>query len=132
MPKRKQPSPKPSAKKADYTPRQEDKNLVRSHFKRRNQSRRAPKVNVSHEPPRPTVIIPEHPELCVGSIQLTETFGTVEADFANKQLMMLINATHSDSEHPFDQETVNAALAAVNGINPADEIEAMLVRGFSP
>lgn len=126
MPKRKQPSSRPPAKKDDYTPTPEDKRLVLSHLDRRQQSRRAPKVSVDHEPPKPAEITPKHPDLSVGSIQLTEAFGTVESSFANKQLTMLINATHGDREQPIDQETVNAALAAVNGIDPGDEIEAML------
>jgi hypothetical protein len=55
-----------------------------------------------------------------------DAFGTRSSDFANKMAERLFNGVRrARAEHPTEQE-VNAALAAVDGLRPRDELEAML------
>ncbi|MGI9508663.1 MAG: hypothetical protein ACR2QJ_04855 [Geminicoccaceae bacterium] len=126
MPKHKTPLPKLTAPTKEYTPTPRDKRLAQAQLERRDRSRRAPKLELRHKPGKPIDIKPDHPDPKIGSLGLFEAFGTVETAFAIRQLMTLINATQVDHSKPVDQDVVNAGLAAINGINPDDEIEAML------
>jgi hypothetical protein len=60
--------------------------------------------------------------------RLEQTFGTDETAFAEHLLNQLVEAIHIiDKDPAVTERTVNAALAAVHGIGPRDEAEAMLV-----
>lgn len=126
MPKQKQRSSKPAVPSEAYTPTPDDRRLAERQLKRIRRSRRAPKVDLTHEVGKPIEIRPGHPDPKIGNIGLYDAFGTTEAAFAIQQLLALINATHADQAIPVEQDVVNAGLAAISGINPADEIEAML------
>src|SRR5829696_1113809 len=59
-------------------------------------------------------------------MHLLDAFGTVSRAFAEESLLDLVNAVRSrGSKSPTEQE-INAALAAVDGVRPRDETEAML------
>ena len=126
MPKRKPPSSKSSAPAKAYTPTANDKRVAEAQLERRKHSWRAPKVKLEHKPGRPIDIRPDHPDPDVGSLGLLEAFGTQETAFAIRQLLLLINANHADPSKPVDRDVVNAGLAALAGIKPDDETEAML------
>ncbi|EWY35778.1 hypothetical protein N825_34345 [Skermanella stibiiresistens SB22] len=54
-------------------------------------------------------------------------FGTTSAELAERLINQIINTTHlQSSNEPVAAENLNAALAAVTGIAPRDEAEAML------
>jgi len=53
-------------------------------------------------------------------------FGVKEGVLANHLLFQLINIARNNSGAPPDQDAINAAIAAVHGIAPQDEAEAML------
>jgi len=85
-------------------------------------------VTVHHEPPDPAQIEPDHPDKTLWLDKLNASMGTTEWRFANKLLSELLNAACAGSTaQPVSQEDVNAALAAMHGIGPKDEAEAMLV-----
>jgi hypothetical protein len=58
-------------------------------------------------------------------VQLEQAFGTVEPAFAELLLNQLIEAIRTSGE-PITETTINGALAAVQGIGPRDETDAML------
>ena len=67
-----------------------------------------------------------HPE--VASFRVMNAFGITSADLANCLVNQIFNTTHlRPSDEPVSMDNVNAALAAVTGIAPRDEAEAMLV-----
>jgi hypothetical protein len=60
--------------------------------------------------------------------RVMNAFGTTSTDLAERLMMQIITATHlQSSNEPVSAENLNAALAAVTGIAPRDEAEAMLV-----
>jgi hypothetical protein len=59
------------------------------------------------------------------SAQLTDAFGTTSQEFAHLSLMQMMNALGSRGASP-SPEIVNAVVAAVDGVRPNTEIEAML------
>jgi len=109
-----------------YEPTDGERQLVKQHLDRRRQSARAPRVKLKHQPPEPVEIEPDHPEHRVGNVALHEAFGTAEAAFVQQQLVQLIDATHGDTDAPVSEGAVNGALAAIKGIDPKDEVEAMV------
>ena len=59
--------------------------------------------------------------------RLMNAFGITSIDLAERLMTQIINATHlQSSNEPISAENLNAALAAVTGIAPRDEAEAML------
>jgi hypothetical protein len=68
---------------------------------------------------------PHHADTRGWIIRLCDAFGTSSDDFAIIQLNALMNAL-KPREGDIDSETVNAVLAAVDGVRPKDEIEGML------
>jgi diadenosine tetraphosphate (Ap4A) HIT family hydrolase len=73
-----------------------------------------------------TNVTPSHSDLNGFSYRTLDTFGTRSAEFANAELRRLIKALGPNSRTVADEETLNAALAVVDGIKPENEIEAML------
>jgi hypothetical protein len=63
----------------------------------------------------------------VAGARLMNAFGITNLDLAERLTAQIINTTHlASSTEPVSAETLNAALAAVTGIGPRDEAEAML------
>ena len=126
MPKRKTEQPRAALPSKPYEPTDADRQVVRSHLDRRRQSRQAPKVKVDHKPSKPVQIEPDHPDPVVGGTALSEAFASVEMNFVNQQLGDLINVLQSQQSKPISEAALNGALATINGIGPADEVEAMI------
>lgn len=126
MTKQKQAVSKTSAPKGDYTPTPEDKALVRRHRERRKRSGQVPKVRIDHQASGPAKLEVDHRDGFVGATALSEAFGTAEWAFASDQLNKLVNAIHTDRSAALSEAAVNGALAALSGIEPEDEVEALL------
>src|SRR4030095_2918638 len=59
--------------------------------------------------------------------RLMNALGITNFDLAKRLMMQIMTATHLQSSNdPVSAENLNAALAAVTGIGPRDEAEAML------
>jgi len=67
-----------------------------------------------------------HSDLTGWRAQLRETFGTGSQDFALKQLIYVADAVGAKPGEKPTEGRINSALAAISGIGPKDEIEAML------
>jgi hypothetical protein len=101
--------------------------LVTRQRQRRDRQSPAPTVTVQHKPPRPVKIDADHSDKSLWSHKLKASMGTTEWSFANKILRELINSACAGSNSkPLAEEDVNAAVAAMHGIAPRDEAEAML------
>jgi hypothetical protein len=71
-------------------------------------------------------ISPPHSDDAGFAARLLDTFGTESSDFANRAMGRLGVVMRSKGSALPTQTEFNAALAAFDGIRPADEIEAML------
>ena len=100
--------------------------LVRQ-AERRDRQSPAPTVRVQHKPPGPAQIDPNHADAGLSKAKLQAAMGTTELPFANKLLGELLNAAcRGSTAQPLVADDVNAVLAAMHGIAPNDEAEAML------
>ena len=109
-----------------YRPSEAEAELAREHLKRREARTRAPRVKVIAKRNRQVDIDPDHPSPVMWQVGLERALGTVEAAFANQLLGQLINATSHQPATGADEKALNGALAAMHGIAPRDETEAML------
>src|SRR5215207_1226197 len=70
-------------------------------------------------------ITPAHADGEGWSCQLQSAFGSPSKEFVHSTMASLLNVIRPAGK-PLDQDTVNAALALVNGVKPRDETEALL------
>jgi hypothetical protein len=70
-------------------------------------------------------IKPEHPDEAIGVFALMRSIGTTDLDFFDGLMLQLVNASASRGES-VSEKTVNFMLSVVKGIEPRDQIEAML------
>ena len=57
---------------------------------------------------------------------LLDTFGTTSGDFVNLALAQVLDAMRARGKSAPDAMTINAAIAIVSGVEPANEVEALL------
>lgn len=100
--------------------------MLRAFQERRRARPPAPRIKVEQRGPNDVGITVGHPDEAIGRVALRAAFGTVDAEFAQSMLANVVNATRTDRSAPVREADVNALLAAVAGIAPADEAEAML------
>ncbi len=90
---------------------------------RRKERKPAPRMKVT-EKKGVSQILPDHPDPAVGLILLMEALGTVDLDFLNGLLGQLANA--GTQGRVVDERGLNFMLAVVKGVEPNDQVEAML------
>lgn len=111
---------------AAYTPTPVEHEQIRKLLERRASRAPAPRIKLQQSRSKAVQIEPDHPNPGIWTATLHEAFGTSDFSFADGLLGQLLNVTHHDREAPLKATTINAALAAVSGIGPRDETEAML------
>jgi hypothetical protein len=120
-------NPPAAPAKPGYTRTPAELDLVARQRRRRERETPAPTVTVQHQPPSPAKIAADHSDKSLWLAKLNASMGTTEWPFANKILFELINtACAGSNSQPVAEDDVNAALAAMHGIAPKDEAEAML------
>ena len=68
-------------------------------------------------------INPDHPDDTIGTLVLMQACGTADFDFFDGLTLQLVNASKGQGS---TEKAVNFMLAVIKGIEPRDEIEAML------
>lgn len=116
--KTKQPSkPTAQADEAEYKPTPAEAEALKAYLAAwRN---RAPRIKVTSKG-----VAPDHPNLGVAQIALMKAIGTTAADFYSGLIRQLVNVG-SPGKEP-DEAGTNFMLSIVKGIEPRDQIEAML------
>jgi hypothetical protein len=111
------------AGKPKYQPTPSDLSALEAHVTRRKAAKPAPRLKVSK---REGVlrVSQEHPDQTLGQFLLMEALGTTDPDFVNGLLKQLVNAGTDGRE--IDEAEVNFMLSVVKGIEPKDQIEALL------
>jgi hypothetical protein len=100
---------------------------IRALAKRKKARRRAPRFTVHQQEGGPTQVAPAGVHADAATARMMNVFGITSTDLAERLMMQIVAATHlQSSNEPVSAETLNAALAAVTGIGPRDEAEAML------
>jgi hypothetical protein len=100
---------------------------IRALAKRKKARRRAPRFTVDQQDGGPTQIAPAGVHADAAAARVMNAFGITSTDLAECLISQIVTATHlRASNEPVAEGTLNAAVAAVTGIAPRDEAEAML------
>jgi hypothetical protein len=83
---------------------------------------RGPRLKVSIEGDA-AKINPDHPDAAIGTLALMRAIGTADLDFFDGLMLQLVNASKGQGS---PEKTVNFMLSVVKGIEPRDQVEAML------
>lgn len=106
-----------------YEPTSREQAAVEAHRARARSARPAPRMKVDTQDGISRVE-PDHPDLATGCTLLMEAAGTCDPDFFKALLAQLSNA--STLKGAADEEGLNFMLSVVKGIEPQDQMEAML------
>ena len=119
--------PAPAEGKPDYVPSPPEVEALNGYFARRRARPRAPRIKLNGRPPQAQTVAPDHPDPLVWRALFKAALGTTEDAFAEHLLCQLLVALQRGKEALPAEATINGALAALHGIAPRDEVEAMLV-----
>ena len=84
----------------------------------------APSVKVEVTGKNEVDIRVDHPDRAIGGVALMQALGTTDPDFYNGLLSQLVNASRDAGSW---ERGANFMLSVIKGIEPRDQIEAMLV-----
>jgi hypothetical protein len=108
-----------------YQPTAQELEAAKALLARRAARTPVPRVKLEPLPGGGAYIGPDHPMPALWAMALQQVFGTVSLDFAALMLGELSDAATIDRD-TVDEKTANGILGALHGINPQDEVEAML------
>jgi hypothetical protein len=108
--------PRPAAK-SNYKPTERELAASRKFLKERAEC--TPRMKVSKG-----ALAVDHPDQIIGSLRLMEALGTTDLDFLDGLLNQLANAGSVGPE--ITARAINFMLAVIEGIQPRDQVEAML------
>lgn len=103
------------------TPREQE--AVDAYLARLNGQKTAPRIKVGGKKGETTLQI-DHPDLAIGQVLLMEALGTPHSDFMDGLIRQLVNVATRGREA--DESGLNFLLAMVKGVEPQDQVEAML------
>jgi hypothetical protein len=115
----------PAVPAEPYTPTSQEVAAAEAHRKRRHARIRAPRLKVGDLKDGTVLVEPDHPDQEVWRVALEQVFGTVSPQCADMLMSAALGMVWPDPAKP-DQRAFNGMLATLHGINPRDEVEAML------
>jgi hypothetical protein len=116
---------KPKEDSPEASKRPADTERIAAFVRKRKTKPAPPQFSVSQPKGGPVSLAPKAEET-TSAVAMMEAFGTFSTDFANQAMSHLVNAVTGGGVRPVDETELNAAVAAVAGIGPKDEAEAML------
>ncbi len=116
-------APKTTAVTKPYEPTQREKVALDAHRARKREKLPSPDLKAIKVGAK-TSIEPDHPDYDTGTLLLMASMGTTSPYFLNGLLNQLTNAGSQGREA--DPDGINFMMSVVKGIEPKDEIEAML------
>jgi hypothetical protein len=106
-----------------YQPTAEEQEAKLALRERRASRKPAPRLAVASKKGKPEIRI-DHPDPALGSLLLAHALGTADFDFLDALLLQVANVG-SQGQSPSERD-INFLLSVVKGIEPRDEVEAML------
>jgi hypothetical protein len=107
-----------------YRPNPHERAALEAYRTRAEERPLAPRLRVT-EDDGATTICPDHPKPDVGNVLLMDALGTRDWDFLQGFLAQLASAAGSKGGK-VDGQTLNFMLSVVKGIEPKDQVEALL------
>src|SRR5262245_26064376 len=111
----------PRAAKREYQRTSQEQIAIDKYLARKADS--GPRLKVVNKNNKNAEFSPDHPDKEVGLALLMEAFGTADADFLVGLLGQLASV---DTLESYDERGLNFMLSLVKGVNPRDQVEAML------
>ena len=108
---------------APHTPSPQEQVALKAGRERRRARSPSPRVKVQQNS-RKSVLGPDYPDVAIGTALLMESIGTSSQDFYFPFVSQLANAAGKGSK--VDEDGLNFMLSVVKGIDPKDQVEAML------
>jgi hypothetical protein len=108
------------AEKAKYQPTAREQAAIDKNVARQKSKSPAPRLKVLNDSKAPNILL-DHPDLAVASRLLMEALGTGDIDFVDGLIRQL--ALVGDQ---LDEGRLNFLLGVIKGIEPNDQLEAML------
>ena len=106
-----------------YEPAPYESAALEAYFARKEVNPPAPCLKVA-ENDGATTISPDHPDPRVGGVLLMDALGTRDWDFLEGLLLQLADA--GSKGRKVDGRTLNFMLSVVKGVEPRDQVEALL------
>jgi hypothetical protein len=106
-----------------YVPTARERSALDAHLDRRRNRKPSPSLKISMKGDVATIST-DHADEAVGNSLLLEALGTADVDFLNGFLAQLANV--GTKGRVVDESGLNFMLAVVKGIEPRDQVEAML------
>jgi hypothetical protein len=106
-----------------YAPTPREQSVKEAHLARREGRNPAPRVKVTEKDGLSEISV-DHPEPALGQALLMEALGTSDLDFLGEFLGQLASAGGKGGA--VDESGLNFMLAVVRGVDPKDQVEAML------
>src|SRR5262249_36887675 len=106
-----------------YEPTAYEQSLTTAHRARTKAKPPAPRLKVSEKDGVATLSA-DHPEQSIAYLRLLEATGSNDFDFLDGLLKQLCNA--GSTGRSVDEDALNFMLAMVKGVEPRDQVEAML------
>ena len=104
-----------------------DQEMMQRFEQKRTASSTVPQFNVETPKSGSLKIFPASDNARLTKVGLYQAFGTTSIDFVDHMFDKLIAAAcESNRDKPLTQTQINSVIAAMAGINPQDEVEAML------
>jgi hypothetical protein len=116
-------APKTKAVTAPYEPKPREQAAINAWRDRQRVRAPSPSVKLTKKGDTTKVDF-DHSDIGTGTILMMEALGTTSTDFMDGLVKQLVNAG-SQGQAP-DESNINFMLSVVKGIEPKDEIEAML------
>jgi hypothetical protein len=115
--------PSPAAVAEPYEPTPRERKALEASRGRRNEQKPSPRLKVTDVKGQWQVEV-DHPDRAVGYLLLMGSLGTTDFDFVDGILKQLVSA--GSKGKAADERELNFMLAVVKGIEPRDQVEAML------
>ncbi len=109
---------------APYTPTEAEWRALEGYFERMKKQAACPRLKVKKKDGRAVAVGPDHSDVRIGSLLLMGAMGTASFGFMNGILKDVINVA-SQGKQP-DERGMNFVLSVIRGVQPRDEVEAML------
>lgn len=107
-----------------YKPTKKEMVALAGQLARRREAKPAPKVEINQTKTSAVSLSVTHEDPETAQLLLMESFGSADPAFVNGLLNGLLNVTKRNGQA--DQQALNFATAVIQGIQPRDELEAML------
>jgi hypothetical protein len=119
--------PKSAPPAEPYQRSQIEADFVADHLRRKRQRVAAPKLRVLHKAEKMVGVDADHADYTLWTALVHAGMGSLDWPFACQLLDQLLNsATELSATKPLKATEANGVLAAMHGIAPRDEVEAML------